>query len=501
MQIFKSLILHGALPRICHRLTFKWFTSMKIFNVCKISFYVITLLFCVHVLPCIAKENPESDDAFAAYKELDNDFVKFSREYYRLLLSTRHFEAISNIRTLADKAENQYKGGNISDSAGLIIRNIATVKNNINTKAIIQIVNILLEASELKTAENILNLAKQESDPSLVSSILFTFAKYYYSRGDWNKVINLTGKIANDLPPEDYQHAMFMEGMSLQKLQKHRKAIVIYQKIPKDSRFYTNARINIAVSDFRQDWWTDAHTIIYALLKDPEIRNNKELTDRLHTMTGYSFLQLEYFRNSRDAFRNVSIDGNYTNQALIGISLDAAYQKDYVGALNAATALNKKHETDIESEESYLLLPYFYEKLHQNATASAGYTNAIKYYENKLQTIHAAMLTEDAYFKNAAFTQSGEFNLHGETIDLTRVLPSSFFSQYRLLNSYRHHVQQINNHNLSGHLRQITNSFAKTMKIASVSVLDKRARYITDYMNQCRYGLARMYDNNSSTLK
>jgi len=449
------------------------------------------------VLPHLCHSS-EKTDGEPVYSETNLQFSRFSTDFYRQLLAQNRFEDIKNVNALLDRATYLYSNGRIPDAIGIILKNIDTVRLNINSKPVIGIVDLLLQANETNSADKLLSLIKQESDPSLVSNIQYLFAKYHYQHNDWNPVVEIIQKIANDLPAREYQHALFIQGLSLQALHRHREAITAYKKIPENSIYYVESRLNIAIADFRQDWWTDAHIIINDLLKNPLVKKDTPLADRLYTTIGYSFLQLEYFRNSRDAFRNVSLNSAFTNQALLGVALDAAYQKDYIGALNAARILNQKQGTDLESFESYLLLPYFYEKLHQNATASAGYTSAIKYYEHRLKTINSAFSSNDSIYLDIMKTSPvATLSLYGESLDLSGKLPPSFFSQLKMLNIYRKYIQSemIHADSLHSVYKKTYNIFLATLKTKTEELLKKRSVYISDYMNQCRYGLARLYDS------
>jgi len=472
---------------------------MKRFKINSVKFLSCILMIALFASSCLADGFTIPESAADQYRELNKRYIQFSSELYHLLLNKNRLTNISNINTLNYKAASLYNKGNITESVALVINNLSTINKNINTKQIIGIEKILLDANEFRSALEILETSKRDSDPALVSNILFKFAEYYTANYEWDKVVNLIEKIANDLPQQEYQHALFMEGFALQKLHKHRRAMEIYNKIPETSQYYVNAQLNTAISDFRQEWWTDAHNILDKLLKNSVIDSNNELSDRLHATIGYSFLQLEYFRNSRDAFRNVSLSSSYTNQALIGIALDAAYQKDYVGALNAVRVLKNKNESDLESEESHLLLPYFYEKLHQHATASAGYTSAIKYYETRLQSIKTASMANTSFYKDIILSNNADkFTLNGEHILLASTLPPAFFRQIYLLNEYRNIVEKINNKQLSRTYLMLNDQFANSIKNISLWILKQKSSYITDYMNQCRYGLARLYDKTTN---
>jgi len=460
--------------------------SRRCFITCAILFYATNIY---------AGDIPNEHVEKPSFNKLDTDFGHFSTLFYKTLLSANHYKSITNINILQQRANSLYDEGRIADSVGLILRNLKTAKRNVNTKAIINIEKILLNSNEITSAQVLYKRINSESDPIVISNVLFSFAKYNFNRENWANVIQTINKIINYLPPHQYNHAMLIEGISFQHIKKHRKAISYYKNIPLSSPYYINARVNMAVANIRQDWWTDAQIIFTHLLQLPKALNNKELSDRLYTIMGYSFLQQEYFRNSRNAFRNVQLDGPYTNKALLGIALDSAYQKDFIGALNAARILKNKKSTQLEVEESHLLLPYFYEKLHQYSTASAGYTTAIKYYENRIAKFNKAKNISFSRFKKTlGYGDKKTLQLEDETVSLEKYLPTAYFTQLQLLKEYQPVVHTLNNRLLNHSFNQLMIRFAHIAYKVTQNDLNKQSRYITDYMNQCRYGLARMFD-------
>jgi hypothetical protein len=327
-------------------------------------------------------------------------------------------------------------------------------------------------------------------------------AEYYFARNQWQKTLDIVESIRSDIPAEDYHHALLMHGISLQRLQKHRAALVHYAKIPKTSRYYTAARLNMAVANIRQDWWTDAHIIINDLIEDPGRIRNVALTDRLYTVLGYSLLHQQYFRNSRDAFRNVSLDGPYTNKALLGIALTAAYQEDYIGALNAIKILQDKKVPDLPVDEANLLVPYFHEKLKQLTTASIGYTEAITYYQNRSSAIKNAMQVDiENLNKQLIGAHSTNVSINHESVDLGDKLPKFFFDNMRMLALFQPHVSRIGDATLLREYNALNSEYKKLLRKVAQAILSERASYITHYMNQSRYGLARMQDNDAAVAQ
>lgn len=429
---------------------------------------------------------------------LDTKFNQFSAAFHAALVKKGNLPRFSDIHALEKLIEEYQNKQQTALATGTIINNLALVQKHVNDKPVIGIVASLLDANELKTAELIYTQVKAESDRSVVSNVAFAFARYQFVRNQWQQTINVINEIANDLPAQDFQHAMLMQGIALQELQKHREAMKAYNKVPNTSPYYTPARLNLAIANIRQDWWTDAHIIIDELLQRPDVKTNNAQIDRLYTVLGYSFLQQQYFRNSRDAFRNVSIDGPYTNQALLGIALTAAHQEDYIGALNAVNLLKTKKTRDLPVDEANLLVPYFYEKLHQHTTAAAGYSDAIKYYEDRIAAINATMQTGIDYFKRELPQYSaGRLILNAEVIEPDDSLPSVFFAQFRLLQAYQPNIEQLDSPALRQQFEKLRDEYAAALQHAAQQALKQKINHLTDYMNQSRYGLARMYDNSA----
>lgn len=444
-------------------------------------------------------EKPKEDVKISAeLTALDGRFQEFSSRFYTALNRFDKPPKIGNMESLGasiDRYRSQNQG---IQATATILNNLALVEKNLDTTPIINICALLFEANEWNTALQLYKKIKKQGDKSLVSNVSFSLAKYHFARNQWKETISIVESIRSDLPPEDFHHALLMHGISLQQLHKHRAALKEYEKIPRSSRYYAAARLNMAVANIRQDWWTDAHIIINELLNEKERKRESELTDRLYTVLGYSLLQQQYFRNSRDAFRNVSLDGKYTNQALLGLALTAAYQEDYVGALNAVNILKDKKSRDLPVDEANLLLPYFYEKLRQLTTANTGYLEAIKYYEGRIQNIKQA-LPEDADIlrKQVVASNSTTILVKDETVDLGEKLPKFIFDNIRILDQFQPHMERLGDAALRREYETMTAGYRNVLRKTVQAVLDEKISHLTHYMNQSRYGLARMQDHDA----
>ena len=325
----------------------------------------------------------------AEIQSLDNDFQKVSNQLYTSLASNlsecrNRSKSLKQLNLQIEQLKIQNKS---IIAVCLIKKNFSLIKNNIDSKEVFPIFQFLLDNNNIKLANTLYITAKNESDNSLVSSISFKYARYYVKRKKWKKVLRYVKGIYNDLSAEDANLARLFTGIALQKTKKHRIAVKLYSDIPKTSQYYPAARLNIATAYIRQDWWTDAHIKLNEILENKKFKTHNEMINRLYLVLGYSLLRKEFYRDSREAFRNIELDSMYFNKALLGIVLTATSQEDYISALNAINILTKKTSYDLSVDESHLLLPYIYEKLNQDLTASASYTKAQSYYQERIKNL------------------------------------------------------------------------------------------------------------------
>jgi len=462
-------------------------------------YFVVVCLFITTSLPVYAASKANINVTEAGLVSLDNQFHNFSTHFYTALVRLDNYQKSKTIESLAETIKRERMQGQPINATAAVINNLGLVEKNIDTTPIIAICDLLLETNEWNTASQLYKKVKKQGDKSLVSNVSLSMAKYYFSRNQWKETIGLVEAIRSDLPPEDYHYALLLYGISLQRLQKHRSALTQYEKIPKTSRYYATARLNMAIADIRQDWWTDAHIIINDLLSDKLRKRNEQLTDRLYTVLGYSLLQQQYFRNSREAFRNVSLDGQYTHKALLGIALTAAYQEDYIGALNAIKNLKDNKIRDLPVDEANLLMPYFYEKLQQQTTASAGYVDAIKYYEERTNNIKQAMLIDATSIRRQLVsTNHSTITIHGEIVDMGEKLPNFIFDNIRTIAQFEPQIERIGDAVLKREYNALTDAYNAALQKAVQDILTEKTAHLIHYMNQSRYGLARLQDNNAT---
>lgn len=460
-------------------------------------------IFAAFTLFFFAASSPAStdagDDISALIESVDQNHQLFSAHFQTFLFAQPQWAPpkYKEINPLLLEVEKFISKNESILAASIILNNITVLSKYYDDRNITYFINILLNQNDTKTANTIFDLVKDEGDQTLISNTTYVFATFSFKRNKWKKTLQLLDGIINDLPDENYYHALLMQGISLQKLKKHRESIAHYEKIKPVSKHYLAARLNIAIANIRQGWWTDAHIIIKNALKSAESVKEEEALNRLYLTLGYSLMKQEFYRDSRNYFRSIGIDSVFANRALLGITLTAANQSDFVGALSTTNILKNKQTYDLPVDESYLLVPYFYEQLQQLTTASAGYLEAINYYQKRIADIQA-ILDSEINLNNHPINIgiNTTIKINDNLVDFSHEYPDFFFENYLKLQSYEKHFKNNLNEKISAEYHQLSNEYKNTTVKIIRNILQKRIKHLDSYMNQSRFGLARLYDNN-----
>ncbi len=429
---------------------------------------------------------------------LDSRFQDFSADFYKTVTiqkkksNTPILHQLSRLdRTVRQLEKNQQP----VEAIGLITYNLALIRDNIETPSTFYFIKLLLERNEIESATNLFHSIQLDSNRVIISNAHYEFAKYHLKRKEWKDTLKHLDGIVADLVADDAHYALLMKGVSLQNLKKHREAINVYKRIPNTSKYYAHATLNSAVAYIRQDWWTDAHIAINEILQKSRNTVPQEMANRLFVVLGYSLMRKEYYRNARDAFRSVNLNSQYANQALLGLTLTAANQNDYIGALNAANILKERAGDDLPTEESYLLIPYIYHKLDQQITASAGFDEAIDHYTRRIQELEALLGTSNNLGEKAGIIANNNMlRIDDYVLDFSKQYPQSFLDNFIVLSDFERHI---NNKGIRGRFERLTSDYQATLDEIIRELVKQRISYLSSYTDQSRYGLARVYDNSS----
>ncbi|MCP4491389.1 MAG: hypothetical protein GY820_29350 [Gammaproteobacteria bacterium] len=438
-------------------------------------------------------------DAFAEEPGLESEIQLLDEAFQQLVYDyytdySSQSEAVDSIEQLSASFDQLISQQTSIAAYQLVFANLETLSENSDHSLIPRLVDNLLSNNQRQLAETIYSQVDSFGDGSSLNNMNFVFAKYYAHLQQWQRVEGLIKGSFDSLVGSDSDYAYLLQGTAQQHLKQHRESVESYTNIPETSPYYIHARLNTALANVRQGWLTEARLIIKPLLANNPDRADG-LTNRIYMFLGYALLQKEYYRDARKAFRQISRYSQYANRALMGISLAAISQGDYVGGLNTVTVLKQGKGSDLSSDEAYLVAPYIFEKLDQPRTISSSFSESVDHYQNRLLQLSA--------IKNRAL-DFGTLRLESITGDL--ILDGIHFNfswQYpRYLLQNRRFLGQLLAGRISTKMRNrisaLMKKYDQILTEVIFKLIDQRKQFITSYLNQSRFGLARHYDSQHS---
>lgn len=455
------------------------------------------LFACICLVASVACANASEYPLLEKINKLDQQFRTVSHEFYRNKsnYSTLSSPRINDINQLKAFAESLMNRNDPIAAVQLLHTNEDTVFEYIDHPAVFTFVDILLQNNDWLMANKLLEAVNQLGDRSITATVRFSFAKYLAKRNEHEKTLAMLEGVFADLTDDDSAYAYILQGRALQQSYLHREASESYQRVSESSKYYEYAQLNAALAAIRQGWWTDAQLIIQKLTKQEGFDNRLEIANRVYLVLGYALLRHEFYRDARNAFRQIALDSRYTNRALLGIGLTATNQGDYVGAINALTILKQKKSTDLSVDESHLLIPFVYEKLGQDTTVSAGYTQAISYYQKRIAKLENDV---DQYFnfdQTPYDIESGTIEVGNNRLNYGAAFPSAFIENYGLLKEIAKYAEHPK---ITRDIKELLFEYDATYQNIVAGLVLQRIAHVKSYLDQSRYGLASLYDKNKA---
>jgi hypothetical protein len=221
----------------------------------------------------------------------------------------------------------------------------------------------------------------------------FYLAKVWYARGYYDRSEQALGQINGTLAPDleaERQHLLVNVLMRQNRFDEAAARLSSWQG-PADWMAY--ARFNLGVALVRQNRLPDADPVLTAVgTTDAAGSEMRALRDKANLALGYAWLQANNPAAARTALERVRLTGPYSTRALLGVGWADAALGQYREALTPWTELHDRNLLDAAVQESYLAVPYAYDKLNARAQAAELYESAIKSFNDEAQRIDAAVV-------------------------------------------------------------------------------------------------------------
>lgn len=447
------------------------------------------LLFVVITSSVRAHAQSSQDSLLNAISELDRQYQAVTDKALRQQTAHWQGETFASIEQLADSLVAFDDTATFYSRLQLIYAHRSLIQRQIEHPRVYDLVDYLLHYNARTLADELLAETERLNDRHQLALVQLGFARYHAQRHDWNACLAMLGDDSLARLGEHQAHeGILLKASALQNLQRHREAIDFYRQLPATSSFYPHAQLNLAIASIRQGWLGEAHSIVDSMSNhNGNLADHDALSNRLYLVMGYAFLQQEYYRDARESFRRIDRDSAYLNRALLGIGLSASSQSDYAGGLNALALLKQRRPQDLPVAEAYLVTPFLYEKMQDEKIISASYSEAMDYYQSSLAALDRLSAEIPPIDDIELSSPDDSLEIGSFIFDYGTKYPKYFLSNYRQLAA-------IANLHSSDEIERLLRQHREMLDRVMQKLLAERRQHLLSYLNQSRYGLARLYD-------
>ncbi len=233
------------------------------------------------------------------------------------------------------------------------------------------------------TAEEIKNKAK------------FYLAKSYYHLRQNKSALGVLRQLKQPVDKNLRAEMQHLYSLILMSQGKYRQAAKYIRKnewqAPDNWGLY--ARLNLAEALIHSGAVNQGSNIIKKMgQKHLDNYEAKSLLDKANQSLGYLLLNQNKPEDARRYLEKVSMNGPYSNLALLGAGWASARLQHYNQAVIPWTELQKKDIREIPVQESMLTLPYAFEKMGLSEKSAIYYKKSVNIYEKELVALNSSML-------------------------------------------------------------------------------------------------------------
>ena len=216
----------------------------------------------------------------------------------------------------------------------------------------------------------------------------FNLAKLRYRRGFYPEAEQALIQVKDSLP--DYRQAERLNLLANIYLnqQQYDKAVATLKEFDGDSSWEAYAQFNLGVALVKLGKLEEGIEQLTRVGKmKPDSSEQLALRDKANLALGYAYLKHRQPEAASEAFNRVRLNGALSNQALLGVGWAWNMQSQYNMALLPWIELKSRSTFDPAVQESYLAIPYNFEKIAKPNLALIYYTGATKSYEAQLRKL------------------------------------------------------------------------------------------------------------------
>lgn len=217
----------------------------------------------------------------------------------------------------------------------------------------------------------------------------FRLARIHFQKDQPQDAMQALGRIDGDVPEEIRDEIEFLRANTYLAMGQPAEAAAVLKELQDAKGLAGFSGYNYGIA-LLQDGKTSEGQQQLAKAGEPSRKDQAAVVairDKANMVLGRLMLESNDFDNAQRYFDRVSLDGPYSNQALLSAGWADAQAGNYRRALVPWKILAARESTDSAVQEAKLALPYAYGKLNLHGRAAVLYDQALKSFGEELEML------------------------------------------------------------------------------------------------------------------
>lgn len=231
-------------------------------------------------------------------------------------------------------------------------------------------------------------LLAANSSEAVRNKAWFYLGKVWYQRGYLQESERALRRVSDKIQPRISAERYMLLAQLMLRQERYDDAITALSGWHGPPDWTAYAEFNLGVALVRKGRLSDAIVYLDQVGRmETESDELLALKDKANLALGFALLQGERAAEARPVLERVRLDGPYSSKALLGVGWADSALGDFKRALVPWRELRKRNLLDSAVQESYLTVPYAYNKLGASGQAAEYYNGAIESFDAETKHI------------------------------------------------------------------------------------------------------------------
>lgn len=229
-------------------------------------------------------------------------------------------------------------------------------------------------------------------DEDVRNDAAYRLARIHFQKGQMNDALHALGRMEGKIPAPIRDDVEFLRANIYMATERPSDAVSILKRLQGADDLKGFASYNLGIALLQAGRQKDA---LQQLDRAGQVGDGDHATgairDKSNLVLGTILLEAGEFDQAKQFLDRVSLEGPFSNQALLSSGWADVSVENYERAVVPWSILAKRNVTDGSAQEAMLALPYAYSKLNVHGRAAVFYGRALESFSVELEKLDASI--------------------------------------------------------------------------------------------------------------